>query len=83
MFGLIEFFQMLLKKTDDLNVDVNEQVDIVKNIDETLEIEDVYTFTQKGDVFYAHSRTGEYSHTLTFTEGGTANDAYCGFSQVS
>lgn len=83
MFGLIEFFQMLLKKTDDLNVDVNEQVDIVKNIDETLEIEDVYTFTQKTDVFYAHSRTGEYSHTLTFTEGGTANDAYCGFSQVS
>lgn len=83
MFGIIEFFQMLLKKTGDLTVNVNEQVDIVKNIDETLEIEDVYTFTQKIDTFYAHSRTGQYSHTLNFTEGWTPNDAYCGFSQVS
>lgn len=83
MFGLIEFFQLLLKKSDNLLIDVNEQVDIVKNIDETLEIEDVYTFTQKSDVFYAHSRTGDYSYDLTFTEWWTSNDAYCDFSQVS
>lgn len=83
MFGLVEFFQLLLKRSEKLLIDVSEIVDIVQNIDEVLVLTDVWTFAVKPNVFYVHSRNGQYSHTLNFTEGGTSNDAYLDFCQLA
>lgn len=53
LYGITEFFQYLLKKTADTEIDENELVDIVITIDEVLEIADNYVFTQKTPPFYA------------------------------
>lgn len=55
MFGLIEFFQLLLKKTDRLESDASEIVDIVVNEDETITITFAAVFTQSPDEFLAGS----------------------------
>lgn len=47
LYGIVEMLQYLLKKSSDISNDTNEIVDIVVNIDETIDIEDAYTFTQK------------------------------------
>lgn len=83
MFGLIEFFQLLLKRSEKMLIDVSEIIDIVQNIDEVLVISDFWTITKKSNIFYIHGRTAPYSHTLNFTEGGTPNDAYLDFCQLT
>jgi len=40
MFGLIEFFQLLFKKTQQINLDPNEIIDAVLNVDDTITIVD-------------------------------------------
>ena len=53
MFGLIEFFQLLLSRTDKLLIDVSEIVDIVKTVDETIIMTEGYTSTGKERPFFA------------------------------
>lgn len=73
LYGITEFFQYLLKKTADTEIDENELVDIVITIDEVLEIADNYVFTQKTPPFYA----------MWPTPGMTPNDAYADFSETA
>lgn len=53
MFGLIEFFQLLLKRTSNLLVDIQELVDIVVNDDETISITDTVNTLVQTNVFTA------------------------------
>lgn len=53
LFGLIEFFQLLLKKSSDITINDSEIIDIVVNVDETISIEDVITPTQNWKTVYA------------------------------
>lgn len=70
LYGLTEFFQYILKKTSKGEVDVNELVDVVTTIDETLIFTDSigYRKINKAGPWYAHTRTGQYSGSLTLTE---------------
>lgn len=83
LYGLTEFFQYLLKNFGTGQIDTAELVDRVQGVAEVLIFGDAFTSTKKSAPFYAHSRTGDYAYNLTFTEGGTANDAYADFCQVS
>ena len=65
LFGYIEFFQLLFKKTERGLIDVNELVDVVINMDEVLTFTDTYVFTKKTPPFYA----------MGPTPGETPNDA--------
>lgn len=56
MFGLIEFFQLLLKRTSNLQIDIQELVDIVVNDDETISINDAVTTLKQTNVFTAASK---------------------------
>lgn len=85
LYGLTEFFQYILKKASKGEIDVNELVDVVTTVDETLVMGDVLT-TRKlsaAGPWYIHSRTWQYSYTLTLTEGGTPRDAYMDFFIVA
>lgn len=53
MFGLIEFFQLLLRRSENLLIDVSEIVDIVKTIDEVVTIGESWTLTKKERPFFA------------------------------
>lgn len=55
MFGLIEFFQYLLKQSWKLSDDASELVDIVVNADETITITFNAVFTKKSKTFLAWS----------------------------
>lgn len=55
MFGLIEFFQYLLKQSWKLSDDASELVDIVINTDETITLTFNTVFTQKSETFLAWS----------------------------
>lgn len=58
LFGLIEFFQLLLNsrtRAGDV-IDKAEVVDVVENVDETITIQESYTFTQKTSPFTIASR---------------------------
>jgi hypothetical protein len=55
MFGLIEFFQYLLKQSGKLSDDASELVDIVINADETITLTFSAVFTQKSETFLAWS----------------------------
>ena len=83
LYGLTEFFQYLLKMTGSGIIDSGELVDNVTAIDETIIMTDTVQTKKKSNIFYAHTRTGGYAFSLTFTEGGTSNDAYADFSQAS
>lgn len=83
MFGLIEFFQLLLKRSDRLMIDVSELVDVVKTIDETIIIGDSWRFVKRGPPWYAHTNNQQYNGTIIGTEGGTANDAYADFCEAA
>lgn len=83
MYGLTEFFQYLLKKTETGNIDAEELVDVVQTTDDVITISDSWITRKKSSPFYVHARTGDYAATLTFTEGGTANDAYADFAVCS
>lgn len=83
MFGLIEFFQLLLKRSDRLMIDVSELVDVVKTIDETIILGDSWRFVKQGPPWYAHTNNQQYNGTITGTEGGTANDAYADFCEAA
>ena len=71
MFGIIEFFQLLLKKSDNLQIDVSEIIDIVQNDDETISITPNFTFTQKLSTFRATANLTKWidfsSETGSFT----------------
>lgn len=64
MFGLIEFFQLLLKRTSNLLIDIQELVDIVVNDDETITIGDVVNTTKQTNEFTAASK---YIQWVDFT----------------
>lgn len=70
-FGIIEFFQLLLKKTDNLSVDVSEIIDIVVNQDETITLTPAFVFTHKTAPFKAASNVSKWidfvAETGTFT----------------
>lgn len=51
LLGLTEFFQLMLKRTDTVATDTNQQVDTVLNHDETVSIADAYTFTTLDESF--------------------------------
>jgi len=53
MFWLIEFFQLLLKKSTDLSIDDSEIIDIVENQDETITISDSLSTTVKNSAVQA------------------------------
>jgi hypothetical protein len=53
LFGITEFLQLLLRRSDRWEVDVSEIVDIVVNIDEVITVQDAYTFTKKTTPFRA------------------------------
>lgn len=68
LYGLTEFFQYLLKKTETGNLDTSEIVDVVQTFDETIIIADTWITKKKSAPFYAHTRNLPYAATLTFTE---------------
>ncbi len=74
LFGIIEFFQLLLKKTDDLIIDASELVDVVINDDEILDFDETWTLTTGGAPWYAMDDPPSPT---------TSNDAYCGFCEVN
>jgi len=51
MFGLTEFFQLLLKKATDSQIDVFEMIDVIVNQDETISIRPIIT-TEKRNGSY-------------------------------
>lgn len=57
LFGLIEFFQLLLKRSSKEAVDVSELIDIIYPVDETLIITDTVTHRKKTRPYFAHSRS--------------------------
>lgn len=71
MFWIIEFFQLLLKKSENLQIDVSEIIDIVTNDDETITISPVFTFTKKDSTFRAAANFTKWidfsSESWTFT----------------
>ena len=83
MFGLIEFFQLLLRRSEKLLIDVSEIVDVVKNIDETIILTDYYRPYKKGPPWYAHNYTQNFSITTLGTEWGTTNDAYADYCEAA
>lgn len=83
MFGLIEFFQLLLRRSENLLIDVSELVDVVKTIDEVVPMVDAWIFKTNGRPWYAHTYTGQYNISLTGTEGGTSNDAYAEYCEAA
>lgn len=56
MYGLTEFLQFLLKKTENGLIDASELVDVVETDDETIIVIDAWITTKKPNVFYVHSR---------------------------
>lgn len=56
LFGLIEFIQMLLRRSDKLSINPSELVDTILNLDEILTIDPQYIFTKKNKVVYATLR---------------------------
>lgn len=74
MFWIIEFFQLLLKKTEILQVDVSEIIDIVVNDDETITISPSFTFTKKDSTFRVAANLTKW---IDFTyETGSFNSAW-------
>jgi hypothetical protein len=69
MFGLTEFFQLLLRRSEKMVIDVSELVDVVKSIDEEIVVTDSWIFEKKSRPWYAHSYTGQYNIALAGTEG--------------
>lgn len=57
MFWLTEFFQLLLKKSSIMEIDVSELVDIVVNQDETISILPVFVLTKNWQDSFAGSLT--------------------------
>lgn len=53
LFGITEFLQLLLKRSDRWEVDASELVDIVQNIDEVITLQDQYTFSRTSLPFKA------------------------------
>ncbi len=87
MFWIIEFFQLLLKKADRMDVDVSEIVDIVLNVDEVLTISVANIFTQKNkiaqagdlDVRYWDFIEQEWTATSTWDIGTKGTQWYAQF----
>ncbi len=74
LFGIIEFFQLLLQKTDDLLIGVDEIVDIIVNDDEVINLDEEYTLTKLEAPWYA---TGDGPSP------STSQDAIVGFCEVN
>lgn len=53
LFGIIEFFQLLLKKTSRLYLNEDAIIYIVTNVDEVITLTDDYVFTIKDNEFFA------------------------------
>lgn len=53
LFGITEFLQLLLKRSDKWEVDASEIVDIVQNVDEVITIQDNYSFDIVDNTYYA------------------------------
>jgi len=80
MFGLIEFFQLLLAKTEKFEVDISEIVDIVLNDDETITITPAVQYTHTVAPFRATSNltkwfdfvyeVGSYTTNVTMMSDG-------------
>lgn len=68
MNGLIEFFQLLLKRTENLLIDVTELVDIVKAVDETIIITDYFRPYKRQRPWYAHNYNQPFSAATIGTE---------------
>lgn len=69
LFGIIEFLQMLLKRTEDLTIDPAELVDTLENVDETITFTDSVVGTAKSKTVYAAlKKTKNYDFVL---ESGT------------
>lgn len=83
LYGLTEFFQYLLKMSGGGIIDDGEVVDNVTTIPDVVMIVDAVTPRTKSAIYYAHGREAKYSYNLSFTEGGTPNDAYADFSVAS
>lgn len=56
LFGLIEFIQMLLRRSDKLSINPSELVDTILNLDEIITIDPQYTFNKRDKVVYATLR---------------------------
>ena len=58
LFGMIEFFQLLLNSRDNAGnvIDKSETVDIVENVDEIITLQENYVFTQKTAPFKVASK---------------------------
>ncbi len=75
MFGLIEFFQLLLKKSRRMGTDLSELVDIVVNQDETISINPVFVFTKKSNIVTAAStRVAKWFDFIECAGTRTANN---------
>lgn len=77
MFGIIEFMQLLLKRSEKLLIDVSEIVDIVQNIDETITIKENYSFTHTPVVYYAGDLQRQYWQ-FVYESGSTTSDGVLG-----
>lgn len=82
MFGLIEFFQLLLRKTEKFEIEVSESVDIVETVDEVITITDTVARARRLRPWYVHGRALPYNGQLTLTEGGTSLDGYADYCEA-
>lgn len=73
MFGIIEFFQLLLKKSRRSVVDLSELVDIVVNQDETITITPTLQFFQKSNIVTAASTMAAKWWDFIETNGSRSN----------
>ena len=51
LFGLIEFFQLLMKRSSKIPSDVTEGIQLVYNMDDVIELEDAWEHTVKSNEF--------------------------------
>lgn len=73
LFGLIEFIQMLLRRSSNISINPSELVDTILNLDEEITITPVFTFTQKDKVVYATLRKKQVMDFINLSGSVTAD----------
>lgn len=78
LFGMIEFFQLLLNSRDNAGniIDKSETVDIVENVDETLTFTESYSFAQKTTPFKVASKENKRLEFNSLLTNNISNNGY-------
>lgn len=72
LFGITEFLQLIFNRSNKVLIDTTEVVDIIKDLDEEIELGEQYRLTLAPGVFYA----------MGYAEDQTPRDAFADFSET-